>query len=129
MKCSLDISNFLEKISSLSHSVVFLHFFCIDHLGRLSYLSLLFFGTLHSDGYIFPFLFCLSLFSAVCKASSNNHSAFLHFFFLGMVLTTASCTMPQTSVHSSSGTLSHLIPWIYLLLPLYKHKGFDLGHT
>ena len=30
-----------------------------DHLGRLSYLSLLFFGTLHSDGYIFPFLLCL----------------------------------------------------------------------
>ena len=27
MKCSLGISNFLEKISSLSHSVVFLYFF------------------------------------------------------------------------------------------------------
>ena len=27
MKCSLDISNFLEKISSLSHSIVFLYFF------------------------------------------------------------------------------------------------------
>ena len=24
---------------------------------------------------------------------------------------------------------SDLIPWIYLLLPLYSHKGFDLGHT
>ena len=31
---------------------------CIDHLGRLSCVSLLFFGTLHSDGYIFPFLLC-----------------------------------------------------------------------
>ena len=29
--------------------------------GRLSYLSLLFFGTLHSDEYIFPFLLCLSV--------------------------------------------------------------------
>ena len=29
MKCSLGISNFLEKISSLSHSVVFLHFFAL----------------------------------------------------------------------------------------------------
>ena len=28
---------------------------------RLSYLSLLFSGTLYSDGYIFPFLLCLSL--------------------------------------------------------------------
>ena len=34
-------------------------FLCIDHWGRLSYLSLLFFGTLHSNGYIFLFLLCL----------------------------------------------------------------------
>ena len=34
---------------------------CIVHLGRLSYLSLLFSGTLHSVGYIFLFLLCLSL--------------------------------------------------------------------
>ena len=43
-----------------------------------------------------------------------------------MVLVIASCTMSQTSIHSSSGTLSYLIPWIYLSLPLYNHKGFDL---
>ena len=36
-------------------------FLCICHWGKLSYLSLLFSGTLHSDGYIFPFLFCLLL--------------------------------------------------------------------
>ena len=36
-------------------------FLCIDHWRRLSYLSLLFSGTLHSVGYIFPFLLCLSL--------------------------------------------------------------------
>ena len=34
-------------------------FLCIVHWKRLSYLSLLFFGTLHSDGYIFLFLLCL----------------------------------------------------------------------
>ena len=61
MKCSLGIFNFLEEISSLSHSIVFLYFFFIVHLRRLSYISLLFFGTLYSDGYIFPFLLCLSL--------------------------------------------------------------------
>ena len=65
-----------------------------------------------------------SLFSAICKASSDNHFAFLHFFFLGMVLITASCTISWTSVHSSS----ELMPWIYLSLPLYHRKGFDLGH-
>ncbi|KAB0388105.1 hypothetical protein FD755_003061 [Muntiacus reevesi] len=32
------------------------------------------------------FLLCLSLlFSTICKASSDNHFAFLHFFFLGMM--------------------------------------------
>ena len=61
-------------------------FLCLDHLGRLSYLSLLFFGTLHSAGYIVPFPLCFSpLFLAICKALSDNHFAFLHFFFLGMV--------------------------------------------
>ena len=52
-----------------------------------------------------PFLFT-SLFSVICKASSENHFAFFHFFFLWMVLIPTSCTMSLTSVHSSSGTLS-----------------------
>ena len=44
---------------------------CIAHLGSLSYLSLLFFGTLHSDGYIFPFCFS-SFLSSVGKESTCN---------------------------------------------------------
>ena len=36
-------------------------FLFIDHWGRLSCLSLLFFETLQSNGYIFPFLLCLLL--------------------------------------------------------------------
>ena len=59
MKCSLGISNFLEEISALPISIFSPLFLYIFHLGWLSYLSLLFFGTLHSDGYIFPFLLCL----------------------------------------------------------------------
>ena len=88
-------------------------FLCIDHSGRLSYLSLLFFGTLHSNGCIcsFSLLFFTSfLFSAICKASSDNHFAFLCFFFVGMVLITASYKMSGTSIHTFSGTLSDLIP-------------------
>ena len=78
-------------------------FVCIDHWWRLSYLSLLFFGILHSDGYSFPFLlFASLLFSAICKASSDNHFVFLPFFFFGMVLITASYTMPWICVHRSS---------------------------
>ena len=71
----------------------------------------------------FPLPFTSLLFIAVCKASSEIILPFLHFFFLRMVLITASCTMSRTFVHSSSDTLSDLIPWIYLSLPLYSHKG------
>ena len=50
-------------------------------------------------------VFVSLIFSAICKASPVSHFAFLNFFFLGMVLITASCTMLHTSIHSSSGTL------------------------
>ena len=57
-----------------------------------------------------PLLFASLLFTAVCKASSDSPFAFLHFFFLCMVLFPVSCTMSRTSVHSSSGILSDLVP-------------------
>ena len=60
MKSSLGISDFLEETSSLSLSIVFLYFFALITEKGFN-LSLLFFGTLHSNGYIFPFLLCLSL--------------------------------------------------------------------
>ena len=63
--------------------LLFSSIFCIVHLRSLFHLSLLFFGTLHSVGYILPFLLWLSfLFLAICKASSDKHSALLHFFFM-----------------------------------------------
>ena len=52
-----------------------------------------------------PLLFASLLFSVICKALSDSHFAFLHFFFLGMVLIPVSCTMSWTSVYSSSGTV------------------------
>ena len=120
MKCSRGSSIFLKRSPKSFPFYCFPLLLCIDHWGRLSYLSLLFLGTLHSDEYIFSFLFSFAsmsrLFSAICKASSDNHFAFLYFFFLSMFLITASSTMSQTSVHC----LSDLIPWIYLSLPLYK---------
>ena len=61
MKCSLGISNFLDEISRLFHSVVFLYFFAlITEEGFLIYL-LAILGTVHSDVYIFPFLLCFPL--------------------------------------------------------------------
>ena len=93
-----------EKISRLSNSIVLYLFALLIHLRRLFNLSLLFFGTLHSDGYIFPFLLCLLplLFSQLFVRPPQTTFAFLHFFFLGMVLITTSCTVSQTSVHSSA---------------------------
>ena len=85
---SLVTSNFREKISSLSLSVVFLYFF---HWSlKKAFLSLL--AILWSSAFKWvylsfsPLLFTCLLFIAICNTSSDNHFAFLHFFFLGMVL-------------------------------------------
>ena len=73
----------------------------------LSLLAILWNSTFRGINLSFsPLPLASLLYSAICKASSDNHFAFLHIFFLGMVLITASYTMSQTSVHSSSGTLS-----------------------
>ena len=130
MKCSFGVSDFLEEISSLFHSI-FLYFFALIAeegflISPCYYLELCIqMGILSFSSLPFPSL----LFRAICKASSDNHFAFLHFFFLWMVLITVSYAMSRTSVHSSSDTLSDLIPWLYLSLPLYNCKGFDLGCT
>ena len=102
---------------------------CIDHLGSLSYISLLFSGIIHSDGYIFPFLLCLSplFFSQLfSKVSSDNHFV-LHFFFLGMVWSAPSvqCHEPLSIVLQAL-CLPHIIPWIYLSLPLYNIRHLIL---
>ena len=102
------VSNFLEEISSLSHSIVFLYFFALIIEKGFLISPCYFLERCIQMGisFLFPFGLASLLFSAICKDSSDNHFAFLHFFFLGMVLITASCTMLQTSYHSSSGTLS-----------------------
>ena len=56
--------------------------------------------------FLFFFVFCFSSFLSISKASTDNHFALLHFFFLGMVLVTASNAMLRTSVHGSLGSLS-----------------------
>ena len=108
-------------------------FLCIVHWGRLSYLSLLFFGTLHSYGYIFPFLLCLSLlfFSQLfVRPPQTTIFCFCISFSWGWSwsLPSIQCHKPLSIVFQAL-CLSDLIPWIYLSLPLYNHKGFDLGHT
>ena len=104
MKCSLGVSNFLEELSSLFHSLfssISLHWSL-----RKAFLSLLAILWNSAFKWIYlsfsPWLLASLLFTAICKASSGSHFAFLHFFFLGMILVPVSCTVSWTSIHSSS---------------------------
>ena len=103
-------SNFLEEICSLSHSIVFLYFFALitEEVFLVYPCYSLELCSAFKWVYLsfYPLPFASLLFTAVCKASSDNHVAFLHFFFLGTVLFPISCTMSQTPIHYSSGTLS-----------------------
>ena len=106
------ISNYLEEISSLSHSVVFLYFFALiyEEGFLISPCYSLELCIQMRISFLFSFAFHFFSFIAICEASSDSHFAFLHFFFQGMVLIPVSCTMSRTSIHSSSGTLSDLVP-------------------
>ena len=130
MKSSLDNSSFLEEISSFSHSIVSLYLFALLILRRPSYLSLLFSGTLHSvDLSLSPLPFTSLLSLAICKAFSDNHFAFLQFFFfLGWLW-----SLPPVQHYEPSSIvlqalcLADLIPWICSSPTLYNHNKFELG--
>ena len=100
MKYSLAISNFLEEISSLSHSIVFLYLFALITEEGFLIFPCYSLELCIQIGISFLFSFTFSFFyfflSAICNASSVNHFAILHFFFLGMVLIPASCTISWT---------------------------------
>ena len=97
----------------------------IDHWRRLSYLSLLFFGTLHSNVYIFTFLLCfLCLFFSqlFVRPPQTTILTFCISFPWGWSwsLSPVQCHEPWSIV---------LILWMYLSVRLYNCKEFDLGHT
>ena len=52
---------------------------------RKAYLSLLFSGTLHSVGYIFPFLLCLSLLSSAISSDSHFENPMNTIMFISSV--------------------------------------------
>ena len=106
--CSLGISNFLEEVSSVLHSVVFLYFFALiaEEGFLISPCSSWELCIQMLISFLFSFAFRFSSFHSYCKASSDSHFAFLHFFSMGMGLIPVYCTKSQTSIHSSSGTLS-----------------------
>ena len=125
----------LVSLIFLKRSLVFPFYFfplflCIKHWERLSYLSLLFFGTLHSNRYIFSFLLCLSVLFYSQLFVSLLRQLFCISFIWGCswLLSPVERHNPQ-SIVLQAPCLSDLIPWIYLSLPLYNFKGFDLGHS
>ena len=115
MKCSLDISSFIKEISSLPFCC-FLYFFALfieEGLLTSPWYSLELCILL---GISFPFslAFHFVLFSTICKASSDNHFAFLHFFFFGMVLVTTSWTMFLYLFVYCNGECSLLPPFYFI---------------
>ena len=81
---------------------------------RLSYLSLLFFGTLHSNGYIFPFLLCFSLlfFSQLFLRPPQTAILLFYIYFsweFCWFLSPLQCHEPPSIVHQAL-YLSDLIP-------------------
>ena len=79
MKYSLGISDFLEEISRLSHSNVFLYFFALfTSEGFLISPCYSFELYIQMDiSFLFSFAFTFLHFSTICKASSDNYFAFL----------------------------------------------------
>ena len=95
--------------------------------------SLFFFGTLHSFGYIFPFLPCfLLIFFPQLLVKSPETTTLLSCcsFPLGWFssLPFVQCYEPLFIVIQALYLLD-IISWIYSSLPLYNHMGFDLGHN
>ena len=133
MKCSLSYLKYSWRDLWYFPFYCFTLFLCIDHLRKLSYLSLLFFRTLHSDGYILPFLLCLLLlfFSQLfVKCPQTTILPFCISFSRGWFWSPSpvQCNEPPSIVLQAL-CLSDLISWIYLSLTLYNHNGFNLGHT
>ena len=108
MKCPLVSLIFLQR--SLVFPILLVSFISLYCSYKKAFTSLLaiFWNSAFRWIYFFlsPLPFTSFLFSGICRASSGNHFAFLHFCFMAMVLISASYTTSGTSVHSSSGTLS-----------------------
>ena len=131
MKYSLFSLIFLK--TSLVFLILLFSFISLHWSLKKAFLSLL--VTLWNSAFKWVYLsfsplpFTSLLWSTICKLIKKPFAS-LHFFFLGMVLNTAFCTVSQTSIHSSSALcLSDLIPWVYVSFLLYNCKGFDLGHA
>ena len=146
MKCFLGISNLLEEISRVSHSIDFLWSY---------WFASYWFALITEEGFLVSPCYSLELWIQMgiffLFSFAFSFSLSLSFFFFGQLFvrlpqTTIlpfciSCSwgwswsMPPIQCHEPLSIvlqalcLSDLIPWIYLSLPLYNCKGFYLCHT
>ena len=128
MKCSLGISNFLDEIASLSYSIfssISLHWSLRKPF--LSLLAILWNSAFRWVNFFLSLVFFSQLF---VRPPQTTILPFCLSFSWGSSwsLLPVHCHEPPSIVLQPLN-LSNLIPWIYLSLPLYNHKVFDLGHT
>ena len=123
MKYPLVISNFLEEISSLSHSISSIS----SHWSlRKAFLSL--FVILCNSAFKWVYLSSSPLFfffsQLFVRPPQSTILPFCISFSWGWSwsLPPVQCHKPPSIVLQTL-CLSDLIPWIYFLLPLYNHKG------
>ena len=85
MKCSLGISDFLEEIFSLSHSIVFLYFFALitEEGFLISPCYSLELCIQMGISFLFSFAFCFSSFHSYLKGLVREPFCFFAFLFLG----------------------------------------------
>ena len=122
MKCYLDISNFLEEISTLSNSVVFLYFFAL--MLRKAFLSLL--AILWNSAFKWeylsfsPLLFTSLCFTAICRPPQTTILPFCVSFPWGWSWSFLLCHEPPYIVHQGLfrfqqrvGFYSAKVNWTY----------------
>ena len=103
------------------------------HWTRPSCLSVLFFENLHLVDIPFPLslAFCISsILQQFVKPPQMTALPSSFSFSFGVISFTASCTVLQTCIHTSSGTLfTRYNPLNLFVTSLRIHRGFDLSHT
>ena len=123
MKRSLGISKFVEQISSLGHSLVFLYFFVLIMEEGFSAFKWVYLS-------ISPLPLACLLVSAIVRHPQTTILPFCLSFSWGR-----SWSLPPVQCHEPPSIvlqvlcLSQIMPWIYLSLPLYNDKAFDLDHS
>ena len=109
------VSLIFLKRSQVFLILLFSLFLCIDLWGRLSYLFLQFFGTLHSDAYIFPFLHCCSLlfFSQLVVKPAPIAILLVCISFLYCVHLCMKCSLGISYFLQDISSLSHSFVFLY----------------